>query len=1348
MKNTLNILYGVGNPDFVRNINKFFEKQGFNVESASKYSKKSIMEYLKANPNCNVVVLIEGLQKNSLYTAEELTMLTDDRDVHVVVVLEASHRGTDYMKKLYAAGITSAIFLDGAETDISTVSDLVLHKRSRKAARVYYDIDAEPFQTDTVTPEQMNNYIAYLREDDGITVQDKYEYIVNELTIEQNRVFLERLPAELQSECMKSRVAGYFVKKGAKKSGKKSKPVKELTDEELTKLLVNTSFFGGMKKKKIAREELGFKPANVKAPGILLSVESFSQTSDIKDEDKLQEDLTSNTNETVDVKSDTGLQGEAEALPVDTHVTDMTFNEKHDNKPDITNQAVEASVSKAEMPVCDTKKQNKKEVTILDISPEDLQAPVVSEETTSPILEEDINLNRSSGTETGDSASIKDSQNTKDVPVNDIESNLKALEKDTKNTEEHIQNAKTVEAAAEDDGFDFMSYTVGVDTVLYGEENSIEDTNNNDIPVDMESFNDDVSERYEAEETEPVYRSTYDFNKYVVRDQEVGSKKKKKKRKNKATQSVENTDDIMTPDEMDIPDGVQEFDSGSFAVIGKNDELSEGSEDKVSIEDITDDNVDEPDIVKSECTEPEDVQESVNSINDNEKEQIKGEIKELKETLEDIKSGIAFSVRSAIEGVLTENNFIPKQTEDDAESSEKEKKPIIIVDEAHEYLDEPKSVTVENPPVGFSDVMKSVLPTEEIHDDSSNGKTLDTVSETIEHDVSDVSSDDVDMTTEKSIEVIEESTERDYEHESSTVGNEITTMEATDDLSDNVYEDTIESGIFRNETEDIATELSGEHNEDVDLISDTVSGDKTVKSESIQSDTEAVESEHVTENIEEICEPAANLSITDFEDGGISSEREEPENSSKVINDIEQADTDELQTDSEDDIKSASMTENDENFDKSMDEISDTESENDAINNDIEVIQENDADISDMETDLEKSEDKTGISKEMEISEDDLIQTNNANVSDGTGIQTSDSSVSAVQPSDSDESTVEDITSELNKILSNGMIISDEDSNDDNVAFISSEEHAQREYEDHREVARAKAESIRLDNEQKKLEVKNAKLLQQEEAKTIKLKAAADRKKLAEESGLATTRRFVMKKAVVAGSLFIVFIVAAVVIVILVIGSSNSSDKNGNQPVIRRVVYNDESTEEETTEAEKEKTSAEKTTPKETTSVIETSESVTTTMPSQTVKTENETTKVAVPPQTQLQQELQTPAPTQPQTPAQTQPQTPAPTQPQTPAPTQPQTTQNMDPYGLASYVGRSMSGSNLVSLIKSNESSQVTFVVNDGEDEVTYCNSYDGSWHSASGDIGFIDTSANYTVRYSYTDGSGACIGLNFMRN
>lgn len=76
------------------------------------------------------------------------------------------------------------------------------------------------------------------------------------------------------------------------------------------------------------------------------------------------------------------------------------------------------------------------------------------------------------------------------------------------------------------------------------------------------------------------------------------------------------------------------------------------------------------------------------------------------------------------------------------------------------------------------------------------------------------------------------------------------------------------------------------------------------------------------------------------------------------------------------------------------------------------------------------------------------------------------------------------------------------------------------------------------------------------------------------------------------------------------------------------------------------------------------------------------------------------------------------------------------------------MSGSNLVSLIKSNESSQVTFVVNDGGDEVTYCNSYDGSWHLASGDIGFIDTSANYTVRYSYTDGSGACIGLNFMRN
>lgn len=124
------------------------EKKKIELDLVHRYRKEGIVEYVKEHPEYQTVILQEVLQRSSPYSAEDLIKITDDRHVNVIVSLNPNHYGTDYMEKLYTAGIYNAIFEQDAYAE--TIIDLMVQGRTRKEARKYYGISSYMEKKDVI----------------------------------------------------------------------------------------------------------------------------------------------------------------------------------------------------------------------------------------------------------------------------------------------------------------------------------------------------------------------------------------------------------------------------------------------------------------------------------------------------------------------------------------------------------------------------------------------------------------------------------------------------------------------------------------------------------------------------------------------------------------------------------------------------------------------------------------------------------------------------------------------------------------------------------------------------------------------------------------------------------------------------------------------------------------------------------------------------------------------------------------------------------------------------------------------------------------------------------------------
>ena len=191
------ILCGFDLPEFETQMKILLQGKGYEAVTYTQLSKKGVKDFLLQNPQVDTVILLEASNHKKSYTAEEVAALTDKRDLNLIIVLSARHIGTDYMKTLYIAGVTNAIFQMGRKDGASPkeIVELILNKRNRAEARKYYGIEhMEMGPTAMIDRDTYAEIYSRLHQDKNLLLN--YFSLCADMTPKQIADFTKRLPCE------------------------------------------------------------------------------------------------------------------------------------------------------------------------------------------------------------------------------------------------------------------------------------------------------------------------------------------------------------------------------------------------------------------------------------------------------------------------------------------------------------------------------------------------------------------------------------------------------------------------------------------------------------------------------------------------------------------------------------------------------------------------------------------------------------------------------------------------------------------------------------------------------------------------------------------------------------------------------------------------------------------------------------------------------------------------------------------------------------------------------------------------------------------------------------------------
>ena len=187
--------------DFKAELQKAAQENGYEIIFVNRYRKEGISQYISEHPEFRTLVLQEAMQANYPYTADELSELMDHYHLNIVISIQKAHRGTDYMKKLYVAGILNALYEEDATPQ--NVLKRILYPRIRAECRKYYQIsnakDAES-ALDIVDERKMKQYVSYIEEaKTQEEVIGRYRHIAGGLKMVENIYLANNLSLYVQS---------------------------------------------------------------------------------------------------------------------------------------------------------------------------------------------------------------------------------------------------------------------------------------------------------------------------------------------------------------------------------------------------------------------------------------------------------------------------------------------------------------------------------------------------------------------------------------------------------------------------------------------------------------------------------------------------------------------------------------------------------------------------------------------------------------------------------------------------------------------------------------------------------------------------------------------------------------------------------------------------------------------------------------------------------------------------------------------------------------------------------------------------------------------------------------------
>ena len=177
---------------------KELKSRGYNYESFLRFNKTSIRETAEKS-DVDVIILKEYLDGGGKWSAKELSELADDTGANIVVVCSRAHKGRDFIKELYAAGITSAVFSDGKfGVKPSVLTDLALNKRGKREARAYYGLKDTIINHGVLCYEDYMNYLRFLMDKTmGLNIVDRFVTLANWIYPKQMAAFIDGMPDEM-----------------------------------------------------------------------------------------------------------------------------------------------------------------------------------------------------------------------------------------------------------------------------------------------------------------------------------------------------------------------------------------------------------------------------------------------------------------------------------------------------------------------------------------------------------------------------------------------------------------------------------------------------------------------------------------------------------------------------------------------------------------------------------------------------------------------------------------------------------------------------------------------------------------------------------------------------------------------------------------------------------------------------------------------------------------------------------------------------------------------------------------------------------------------------------------------
>lgn len=108
------------------------------VHIFASFSKRGIYETI-VEENINCLILSDRFPSGEL-SLEEIIYLNEERNINIILLLDAQKRGTKYMEVLYSEGIYNALFFPVNEILIKQMIELTKKERPKKIARTKYNI--------------------------------------------------------------------------------------------------------------------------------------------------------------------------------------------------------------------------------------------------------------------------------------------------------------------------------------------------------------------------------------------------------------------------------------------------------------------------------------------------------------------------------------------------------------------------------------------------------------------------------------------------------------------------------------------------------------------------------------------------------------------------------------------------------------------------------------------------------------------------------------------------------------------------------------------------------------------------------------------------------------------------------------------------------------------------------------------------------------------------------------------------------------------------------------------------------------------------------------------------------